>query len=167
VDLNRNATFHWGGVGSSSSACSQTYRGVSAASEPETTALQGLLISLFADRRGPNIGDAAPSTATGTFMTYHSYAGLVLYPWGDVNTPAPNGTKLNALAQKLAAYNGYRVGQPGNVLYNTSGTTDDDLYGRLASPRSPPSSVRPARATGSPRRSAAAPRRSGPRSGSP
>ncbi len=26
VDLNRNATFHWGGVGSSTSVCTQTYR---------------------------------------------------------------------------------------------------------------------------------------------
>jgi carboxypeptidase T len=131
VDLNRNATFHWGGVGSSTSACSQTYRGISAASEPETQAAQGLFNSLFADRRGPNIGDAAPVTATGTFMTYHSYAGLVLYPWGDVNTAAPNGAKLRALAQKMAVSNHYTFGQPGNVLYNTAGTTDDDLYGRL------------------------------------
>jgi len=131
IDLNRNATFHWGGVGSSSSACSQTYRGVSAASEPETQAAQGLFNSLFADRRGTAITDAAPATTTGTFMTYHSYAGLVLYPWGDNNSLAPNGTKLRALALKLAAFNGYTAGQGGNVLYQTTGTTDDDLYGRL------------------------------------
>jgi carboxypeptidase T len=131
VDLNRNATFHWGGVGSSSSACSQTYRGTSAASEPETQAAQGLWNSLFADRRGSAITDAAPATTTGTFMTYHSYAGLVLYPWGDNNSMAPNGAKLRALAQKLATYNGYTTGQGGNILYQTTGTTDDDIYGRL------------------------------------
>jgi hypothetical protein len=131
VDLNRNATFHWGGVGSSSTACSQTYKGVSAASEPETQAAQGLFNSLFADRRGSAITDAAPATTTGTFMTYHSYAGLVLYPWGDNNSLAPNGAKLRTLAQKLASYNGYTSGQGGNVLYQTTGTTDDDLYGRL------------------------------------
>jgi carboxypeptidase T len=131
VDLNRNATFHWGGVGSSTSACAQEYRGLAAASEPETQAAQGLFNSLFADHRGSAITDAAPVTTTGTFMTYHSYAGLVLYPWGDVNTAAPNGAKLRALAQRMAAFNGYTYGQPGNVLYNTSGTTDDDLYGRL------------------------------------
>ncbi len=131
VDLNRNATFHWGGVGSSSTACSQTYRGPSAASEPETQAAQGLFNSLFADRRGTAITDAAPATTTGTFMTYHSYAGLVLYPWGDRNSLAPNGAKLRALAQKLTSYNGYTAGQGGNVLYQTTGTTDDDIYGRL------------------------------------
>jgi hypothetical protein len=131
VDLNRNATFHWGGVGSSSSACSQTYRGTSAASEPETQAAQGLFNSLFADQRGPAITDPAPANATGTFMTYHSYAGLVLYPWGDNNSLAPNGVKLRELARKLATYNHYTAGQGGNVLYQTSGTTDDDVYGRL------------------------------------
>jgi carboxypeptidase T len=131
VDMNRNATFHWGGVGSSSSACSQTYKGVSAASEPETAAQQSLWNSLFADRRGTAITDAAPATTTGTFMTYHSYAGLVLYPWGDNNSLAPNGAKLRTLAQKLASYNGYTSGQGGNVLYQTTGTTDDDIYGRL------------------------------------
>jgi carboxypeptidase T len=131
VDLNRNATFHWGGVGSSSSACTQTYKGVSAASEPETAAAQGLFNSLFKDNRGTAITDAAPATTTGTFMTYHSYAGLVLYPWGDNNSLAPNGAKLRTLASQLASYNGYTYGQGGNVLYQTTGTTDDDLYGRL------------------------------------
>jgi carboxypeptidase T len=131
VDLNRNATFHWGGVGSTNSACAQEYRGTAAASEPETTSQQALFNSLFKDNRGTAITDAAPATTTGTFMTYHSYAGLVLYPWGDNNNLAPNGTKLRALAQKLAANNGYTYGQGGNVLYQTTGTTDDDLYGRL------------------------------------
>ena len=131
VDLNRNSTFHWGGVGSSTSVCTQTYRGVSAASEPETAALQGLFNSLFADNRGTAITDAAPATTTGTMMTYHSYAGLVLYPWGDNNSLAPNGAKLRTLALKMASYNGYTAGQGGNVLYQTTGTTDDDLYGRL------------------------------------
>ena len=131
VDLNRNATWHWGGVGSSSSACSQTYKGTTAASEPETQAAQGLFNSLFADNRGTALNAAAPATTTGTFMTYHSYASVVLYPWGDNNNPAPNGAKLRALALRMAAFNGYTAGQGGNVLYQTTGTTDDDLYGRL------------------------------------
>jgi carboxypeptidase T len=131
VDLNRNGTFHWGGPGTSANACDQQYKGTAAASEPETVALQNLENSLYADNRGTAITAAAPATATGTFMTYHSYAGLVLYPWGDVNTAAPNGTKLRTLAAKLASYNGYTYGQPGVVLYNVSGSTDDDLYGRL------------------------------------
>jgi carboxypeptidase T len=131
VDLNRNSSFHWGGVGSTNTACAQEYRGTTAASEPETQALTALENKLFADRRGPNIGDAAPSTTTGTFMTYHSYAGLVLYPWGDTTADAPNAGKLRSLAAKLATYNGYQYGQGPEILYGTTGTTDDDLYGRL------------------------------------
>ena len=131
VDLNRNATWQWGGVGSSSTACNLTYRGTAASSEPETTAQQTLFNSLFADRRGPARSDAAPADTTGTFMSYHSYAGLILYPWGDVAADAPNGAKLKALADRMAVHNGYTTGQGGEVLYATTGTTDDDLYGRL------------------------------------
>jgi len=39
VDLNRNYNEQWGGVGSSNSPSSETYRGPSAASEPEVQAL--------------------------------------------------------------------------------------------------------------------------------
>ena len=131
VDMNRNATWAWGGVGSSSSACTQTYRGTSAASEPETAAQQALFNSLFRDRRGTGTGDAAPADTTGTFMSYHSYAGLVLYPWGDTSADAPNGAKLSALANRLNDANRYQAGQGPEILYGTTGTTDDDLYGRL------------------------------------
>jgi hypothetical protein len=131
VDMNRNATWAWGGVGSSSTACSQTYRGVSAASEPETVAQQNLFNSLFRDQRGANRTDAAPADATGTFISYHSYAGLTLYPWGDTSTDAPNNAKLRALAARMAAFTGYTIGQGPETLYATTGTTDDDLYGRL------------------------------------
>jgi carboxypeptidase T len=131
VDMNRNATWAWGGVGSSTAACSQTYRGVSAASEPETAAQQNLFNSLFKDRRGPNRTDAAPADTTGTFISYHSYAGLTLYPWGDTTTDAPNNAKLRALAASMARFTGYTIGQGPEVLYGTTGTTDDDLYGRL------------------------------------
>jgi carboxypeptidase T len=131
VDMNRNATWHWGGVGSSTSACTQTYRGTTAASEPETAAQQALFNSLFRDRRGTGSGDAAPADTTGTFMSYHSYAGLILYPWGDTTTDAPNGAKLRALADRMNNANGYQIGQGPEILYGTTGTTDDDLYGRL------------------------------------
>jgi hypothetical protein len=118
-------------VGSSGTACSQTYRGVSAASEPETAAQQNLFNSLFRDRRGANRTDAAPVDTTGTFISYHSYAGLTLYPWGDTTTDAPNNAKLRALAARMAAFTGYTIGQGPEILYSTTGTTDDDLYGRL------------------------------------
>jgi carboxypeptidase T len=131
IDMNRNATWRWGGVGSSSSTCSQTYRGTSAASEPETAAQQALFNSLYADRRGTGTGDAAPADTTGTFMSYHSYGGLILHPWGDRTANAPNHNQLNTLANTMNNYNGYQFGQGPEILYATTGTTDDDMYGRL------------------------------------
>lgn len=56
----------------------------------------------------------------------------VLFPWGyDSRVKAPNDAGLRALAARLAGITGYRYGQPGEVLYNASGGTDDWTYDRL------------------------------------
>jgi carboxypeptidase T len=131
VDLNRNANFLWGGVGTSTDPCAQTYRGVSAASEPEMQALQNLMLALFPDARGPNITDAAPLTTRNMMMTMHSYGNYMLFPWGHTNTDPPNNAGLRSMAFRFSWYNGYLTGTPGEVLYTTSGTTDDYAYGTL------------------------------------
>jgi hypothetical protein len=135
VDLNRNSAFKWGTVNTNTEwACGQTYPGPTAASEVETLALQNLVRSFFPVQRGPNDVDAAPITTTGILLTLHSYSNLVLYPWGWTNTPAPNFSGLSMIGSKFAAYNGYTAGEPGPLLYNTSGTTDDWSYGALGIP---------------------------------
>ncbi|MFN8444601.1 MAG: M14 family metallopeptidase [Caldilineaceae bacterium] len=131
TDLNRNSNFKWGFPGSSSSACNETYRGPSASSEPEVQAVEGYADSIFPDLRGPNDSDPAPSDTEGVFITLHSYAELVLYPWGWTTTPAPNVTALQTLGRKFGYYNGYQVCNGPNCLYGTSGTTDDYTYGKL------------------------------------
>ena len=69
VDLNRNFDFLWSsGIGTSSSSCSDVFKGPSAFSEPETRNVRHLLDDY------PNIG---------YFIDVHSYSELVLYPWGD------------------------------------------------------------------------------------
>ncbi len=130
VDLNRNSSFKWGMIGSSSDPCDQTYRGASASSEPETVALQNLIRATFPAQRGPNDGDAAPLTTTGTLITLHSFGNLDLYPWGWTYNAAPNANALGLIAQKFAFYNGY-VAEQSIALYPTSGTTDDWAYGEL------------------------------------
>jgi carboxypeptidase T len=131
VDLNRNSSFKWGTVNlPTEPRCGQTYPGPSAASEPETAALQNLLLSLFPDQRGPNDSDPAPLTTTGTVLTLHSYSNLVLWPWGWSTSPAPNVNELSLIGRKYAAYNGYTPQQATN-LYPTSGTTEDWGYGEL------------------------------------
>jgi hypothetical protein len=131
VDLNRNTSTHWDTTGISHSACSQTYDGRTANSEPETTAIEALFRQLFADQRGPADNTPAPATTRGAMITLHSYAGMNLFPWGWTNTHTGNDAKLRAIAAKMSQFNGYQYGQPGEILYNASGTSDDWSYGEL------------------------------------
>lgn len=130
VDLNRNSSFHWGGPGASTNPCDETYRGPSPASESETARIESFVATLFPDQRGPNDTDPAPDDATGVFISLHSYANLVLWPWGDTYTPAPNAAQLEMLGRRMASFNGYTP-QQASELYPTSGATDDWAYGEL------------------------------------
>jgi carboxypeptidase T len=131
VDLNRNTVTHWDTTGVDPNPCGQTYPGKAGDSEPETKAIEGLFRNLFADQRGPNDGDAAPATARGAMITMHSFAGMNLFPWGWTNQHTANDGPLRRIAQKMSSFNGYRFGQPGEILYNASGTSDDWSYGEL------------------------------------
>lgn len=133
ADLNRNSSFHWGGSGSSSLYCDETFRGEAPASEPETQAVQNLLASLFPDRRGPAGSDPAPLDTEGLMISLHSFGGLVLWPYGWTPTPAPNQVQLEMLGRKLAFYNHYTP-QQAYTLYPASGITDDWAYGELGLP---------------------------------
>ncbi len=131
ADLNRNYEFQWGCCGGSSgSECNDTYRGPSPASEPETQSVQNYVRSIFPDQRGVPLGDPAPDDAMGIFLDVHSYSELVLWPWGFTAATAPNGTALQTLGRKFAAYNNYYPEQAIG-LYPTDGTTDDFAYGEL------------------------------------
>ncbi|HNQ87029.1 MAG TPA: M14 family zinc carboxypeptidase [Verrucomicrobiota bacterium] len=133
TDLNRNFDFRWGSTGSSSNPCNEVYRGPFACSEPENQAIRDYLRSLFPDQRGPLDADAAPATATGLLVSLHSYGQLVLYPWGSIEDPAPNGAALRTLGAKLGFFNRYKV-QSGYELYPTSGAADEWAYGELGVP---------------------------------
>jgi len=137
IDLNRNSSFRWNqctGFGcSSSDACSLTYRGPTAASEPEVEAVEAYMRAIFADQRGPLDGDAAPADSSGVMISLHSFAPLILYPWGWTQAAAPNADGLRTLARKFGYFTGYSVCQSGGngCLYMTDGTTDDFAYGEL------------------------------------
>lgn len=130
ADLNRNFAYLWGGAGSSSSQCSETYRGASAASEPETRAIQNYMSSIFDDHNGSAPEQPVADDASGLYIDIHSYSELVLWPWGHTTVAAPNGTQLQTLGRKFAYFNGYTP-QQSVGLYPTTGTTDDYGYGEL------------------------------------
>jgi carboxypeptidase T len=135
ADLNRNFSFYWNGClpsqgCSSGDPCSATYRGPSAASEPEVQAVQDYMRSIFPDQRDDPLTSPAPADATGVYLDIHSYGQLVLWPWGFTSTVAPNGPALRTLGRKFAFFNNYSPRQAVG-LYPTDGATDDFGYGDL------------------------------------
>jgi hypothetical protein len=134
ADLNRNFSFSWNECGnencSSGSQCSVLYRGPSAASEPETQAIEAYVRSIFPDQREDDASTAAPDTATGVFLDIHSYGEMILWPWGATYTVPPNHTALQTLGRKFAFFNNYEP-QQAVYLYPTDGATDDFGYGEL------------------------------------
>ena len=112
VDLNRNFAYKWGydNEGSSPDPASETYRGTTPSSEPETRALDRL-----EKRVGFEYG-----------INYHSAAQLLLYGVGwQVATPTPDDVLYRALAgtPEKSAIPGYRP-QVSSELYTTNGEAD-------------------------------------------
>jgi len=133
VDLNRNFAYFWdytNGSGSSGNECNQTFRGISAESEPETQAVSNYIRSIFPDVRGDNENDAAPVETAGMHIDIHSYSELVLWPYGHKEGVSPNDSGFVSLGNKLAWYNNYTP-QQSIGLYATDGTSDDVSYGEL------------------------------------
>jgi carboxypeptidase T len=119
VDLNRNYGYKWGLPGSSGTPGGETYRGPNAFSEPETQAVRDFVAA------HPDITAA---------ITFHTYAELILYPYGYTYDDLPSDMNpddlktFRKLADDMAATNGY-VPQQASDLYTTSGDTVDWLYG--------------------------------------
>ena len=118
VDLNRNYSTKWGydNEGSSPDPASETYRGPSPGSEPETKGLDS-----FARRVGFEF-----------FVNYHSAAELLLYGTGwQVATPTPDDLIYEALAGDDAnpAVPGYDPDISAE-LYTTNGDTDTHMTER-------------------------------------
>ncbi|MEU5249405.1 M14 family metallopeptidase, partial [Streptomyces asoensis] len=112
VDLNRNFAYKWGydNEGSSPNPTSETYRGASPGSEPETKALDA-----FEKRIGFTYG-----------INYHSAAELLLYGVGwQVATDTPDDVVYKALAgtPDNSAVPGYHP-QVSSELYTTNGEAD-------------------------------------------
>jgi len=116
VDENRNFAWRWGydNEGSSPTPSSETYRGPSAFSEPETQAIR----------------DFCNAHQFCIAMDFHSYANLHMYPWsGDYDGHTVNHAQFVTIATGMAAYTGYQTGCPWEILYNVNGGSIDWYYG--------------------------------------
>ncbi|EJD74733.1 carboxypeptidase A1 [Loa loa] len=124
VDLNRNYDWQYGMEGSSNDPCSEIYQGPSAFSEPETRAVYRFI----AERRH----------IIKTFLTFHSYSQILMYPFGHRERTYTSdvddlrSTALQAANALRAAYGTqYTVGTGADTLYPASGGAEDWAKGRM------------------------------------
>jgi murein tripeptide amidase MpaA len=116
IDMNRNFSYQWGydNLGSSPDPCSNTYRGPSAFSEPESEAVSNFVI-------GKNIS---------TYFNMHAYSNAFLYPWGYITQACPDEEIYIDFSSDMSAINGFVYGVSGSILgYNSNGSVRDWLYG--------------------------------------
>ncbi|MCB9845072.1 MAG: hypothetical protein H6811_03680 [Phycisphaeraceae bacterium] len=120
VDLNRNWGKEWGGDGSSGNPGSDTYRGTSAFSEPETQVLRDYVLA------DPNII---------AHVDFHSYSQLILWPWGyaDVPPPEPDRTFFDDFSVELSniiesVHGTYYTPEQSIDLYAAAGNASDWTY---------------------------------------
>ncbi|CAD6184653.1 unnamed protein product [Caenorhabditis auriculariae] len=121
VDLNRNFDWFFGQVGSSTDPCSEIYQGEFAFSEPETSAVR----------------DFVQRHRISTFLTFHSYSQILMYPFGhQVRTYSNDlndlrSTALLASQALRSVYNTqYKVGTGADTLYPASGGSEDWAKGK-------------------------------------
>jgi hypothetical protein len=124
TDLNRNYGYRWGCCGGSSgSTGSETYRGASAFSAPETQRMRDFINSRV-------VGGVQQIK---TSITFHTYSELVLWPYGYTFTDVPSDMTQDdhdvfvAMGNTMASTNGYTP-QQASDLYITDGTIDDWAY---------------------------------------
>ncbi|WP_433116986.1 M14 family zinc carboxypeptidase [Micromonospora sp. CA-246542] len=124
TDLNRNWSYQWGCCGGSSgTTSSETYRGPSAFSAPETQALRNFVNSRV-------VGGVQQIKAN---IDFHTYSQLVLWPYG--YTTANTATGMSAdqyntfatIGQQMAATNSYTPEQSSD-LYIADGTSIDWMW---------------------------------------
>jgi hypothetical protein len=113
VDLNRNYPAGWNSCnGSSGSQSSQTYRGPSPASEPETQAM----MNFIANKRP--VFD----------ISYHAYSELVIYPYGCGDRRTQTKEVVEKIGDHIADLLDYKPGTAWELLYNADGGDIDWMY---------------------------------------
>lgn len=116
VDLNRNYGYEWGGTGASANSSASTYRGPQPMSEPEVQAMEWF----------------AQEHDFVTAFNYHSYADMVLFPWGYTdNFQCADHDAFLAISEEMVRENNY-LNQQSSLLYPAAGDSDDWGYGETS-----------------------------------
>ncbi|MBN3302842.1 CBPA1 Carboxypeptidase, partial [Amia calva] len=119
VDPNRNWAANFGGSGSDSNPCSETYSGPFAHSESEVESIVDFILGHRNFK---------------AMITIHSYSQMLMYPYGYTSIPVPEADELHKVAQSavdaLASLYGtkYTYGSMMSTIYPASGTTADWGY---------------------------------------
>ncbi len=117
VDLNRNYGYFFGydDIGSSPTTSSETYRGRSGFSEPETRAVKWLT-----EHHHFKIA-----------LNYHTFGNDIIYPWGYIaSLRTTDSNQFSAYAKYLTENTMYRFGTGDQTVgYVTNGDSDDWMYG--------------------------------------
>ena len=123
VDLNRNFGYKWGGKGVSKQCEYTTYGGEEGFSELESQALKRLI---------ENISNVH------TYISFHSYGGMILHPWGYDKGISGDIKYLSQIA-KTASDEIYKVdgrrfkyGPSADVLYPAAGGSDDWAFSLIS-----------------------------------
>ncbi len=113
VDLNRNYSYEWGGLGTSSNFNSEVYRGPNAFSEPETQA-----IKYFTENHDFKFA-----------LNYHTHGNLLLFPFGfDYDQFTEDHDLFISLTDEMVLFNNYN-NMISSGLYPAAGDSDDWMYG--------------------------------------
>lgn len=121
TDPCRNFDFEWAGAGASGAACSDTYYGPSAGSEPEVQAVQNYV--------------CGHNDTIKLYINFHSYSQLWLSPWGYTNelpvdyTQQDDGSAVAVKAVKDTHGKVYEYGATSDTIYPASGIASDYAYG--------------------------------------
>lgn len=111
VDLNRNYDYAWSPGDSDPN--SETYKGSTPFSEPETQALRDLVLS----------------HSFHYALSYHSGAEVILYPWSYDYTKTIDDAEYISIAQQLSSITAGTPYEQSSSLYFSYGTWDDWMYG--------------------------------------
>ncbi len=121
-DPNRNFPFQFGGEGTSSNPCSNTFKGPTALSETESKALANFMQKV---QNNSNYETTA-------YISFHSYGQLWLLPWGYTSGAHPDDFDDNEslghnVVSAIYGVDGtlYESGGGADILYGVGGASDD------------------------------------------